>query len=52
MGIFRRLKNLWHLSAIELPEEKKDTKGVLKKMFSRHAVVVSMHDPIVDLKLD
>lgn len=51
MSIFKRLANLWYLSGIEVPKEKKSHKGFIKKVFSQHAIIVDMKDPIKDLQL-
>ncbi len=58
MNIFKRLKNLWNLSSIEIP---KDTDVDGSSLFTKileigvkrnHAKIVDMSDPIRDLKLD
>ncbi len=47
MNIFRRLHNLWRLSAIEIPKEAKEPKSALQLFFtSKQAKIVDTDNPL------
>ncbi len=52
MSLIKRIINIWHLSSVEIPKEKKTQSSFIKKMFSQHAIIVEMKNPVEEFNLE
>lgn len=51
MNIFKRIRNLWRISTIEMPKKKSEIRKSIESIIKPHAKIVEMDNPLDNIKL-